>query len=202
MTEPSISTPPPSSTWPMFAMMGTVLGVGAVALAVMYPALYKQATALTPQIVNDQAYNASALTGATKADKNATKTYVPTSAYIEKGADSDITTLDMSKKQSATSTIVRDPDEGIQRTLTRRQNDLIMCYAQGLQADEDLRGRVDFHFRVAADGHVAMVKVTKSTLAHKPTEDCFVAKSKKWAFPKHQGKALTQFDTHFNFVAD
>lgn len=201
MTEPSLSEPPSSSAWPMLALMGTILGVGTIALAVMYPSLSKQATALTPQIVNDQAFNASALTGATKANK-AKKAYVPTSAYIEKGADSDITTLDMSKKQGATSTIIQDPDEGIQRTLTRRQNDLIMCYAQGLQADEDLRGRVDFHFRVAADGHVAMVKVTKSTLAHKPTEDCFVTKSKKWTFPKHQGKALTQFDTHFNFVAD
>lgn len=194
--------PPKTSTTPIFVGIGTfavaaLCGLVGISYAMMQP---KQ---LSPRIISDQDLAMAQVMGAvTKTSRG----YTPTSQYIEKGADSDITELDLS---SASQEQPEDPeliDEGpsedaIQRTITSNQMELIDCYAQGLEDNPDLAGRVDFHFRIAPDGHVAMVKITRSGLQDKGTEDCFVSKSRKWSFPKSSKKALIKFDTNLNFAA-
>lgn len=141
------------------------------------------------------ALDASALTGA------AGNNYKPTSAYIEEGADSDVMVMAFNGSEGGeagkASTL---SDNAVQNTINNHQNDLIQCYAEGLEDNPDLQGRVDFHFRIAGDGHVAMVKVTRSVLEDKATEDCFVRSARGWKFPSTGGESLTKFDTNFNFA--
>lgn len=130
---------------------------------------------------------------------NAGGHYEPSSAYIEKGADSDVTQLGFEKEeQDAPSRPLSEYD--IQNTIAENQNDLITCYAEGLEDNPDLTGRVDFHFRIAGDGHVAMIKVTESGLRDKATEDCFVRVARAWEFPASNSPMLTKFDTDFMFA--
>ncbi|MEM1347784.1 MAG: AgmX/PglI C-terminal domain-containing protein, partial [Myxococcota bacterium] len=72
----------------------------------------------------------------------------------------------------------------------------------GLADDPEMAGRVDFHFRVAGDGHVAMVKITDSGLEDKPTEDCLVQSARRWQFPETGNKQLVKFDTDFEFACE
>lgn len=125
--------------------------------------------------------------------------YQPSSAYIEEGADSDEQVIGFGAGEGTGGGGVLS-DSAVKGTITRHQNELIQCYAQSLDEDPDLQGRVDFHFRVAGDGHVAMVKVTRSRLADKATEDCFVRAARGWKFPATGGELMTRFDTDFNFT--
>lgn len=140
---------------------------------------------------------AGSLTGAAGAGQDS---YEPTSAYVEKGADSDVQVMGFDGDGGGGGGGARLSEYAIQDTIAQHQNDLIMCYAEGLEQNPDLQGRVDFHFRIAGDGHVAMVKVTRSGLRDRATEDCFVEKARQWSFPRTGGEALTKFDTDFNFT--
>lgn len=125
--------------------------------------------------------------------------YEPSSAYIEQGADRDVTQLGFEEgEQDTPSRPLSEYD--IQNTIAENQNDLITCYAEGLEENPDLTGRVDFHFRIAGDGHVAMLKVTESGLRDKATEDCFVRVARAWEFPASNSPMLTKFDTDFMFA--
>jgi hypothetical protein len=132
------------------------------------------------------------------------KKYKPSSQYIEEGADSDVTELSFDKGSdggaNAPSTTIFD-EETVQAVMYDHQEDLIGCYAKGLEQDETLKGDVVFHFRVAPDGHVAMVKITESGLRHKDTEDCLVDAARRWRFPKTGQASMAKFDTSFAFAA-
>jgi hypothetical protein len=128
--------------------------------------------------------------------------YEPTSEWIEPGLDPEVTNLAMGGGE-------REPDpnlpevfsgRAIQQVMNAHQQELVRCYADGLEVDPDLAGRVFFDFGVAPDGHVAMVRVTSSKLRSKETEDCFVEKARHWSFPATRRSVLTRFDTDFNFV--
>lgn len=131
----------------------------------------------------------------------------PSSAYIEEGADSEILQFGFASETAALDT----PDDrkmprlmsdgNVQAVMSRNQNDLIGCYGEELQNDETLAGKVDFEFAVAPDGHVAMVRVTNSTLRSKNAEDCFVEKARHWQFPRTNQDILTRFETDFTFAA-
>jgi hypothetical protein len=130
--------------------------------------------------------------------------YTPTSAYVEEGADSNVTQFGFgsggsSSGKDAPGQVQRLSDSTVDNIMKRHQNELIQCYAKGLQ-ERDMKGKVDFAFAVAPDGHVAMVKVTRSGLRSKKVEDCFVQKAKDWKFPKSGGGQLTKFDTDFTFT--
>jgi hypothetical protein len=128
--------------------------------------------------------------------------YEPTSEYIEPGLDPEVTNLAMGDGE-------RDPDpnlpemlsgRAIQQVVNAHQQELVRCYADSLQTNPDLAGRVFFDFGIAPDGHVAMVRVTSSKLRSKETEDCFVEKARRWTFPATRRAMLTRFDTDLNFV--
>jgi hypothetical protein len=146
-------------------------------------------------LTNGGSIDTSALTGA------AGNNYKPTSSYVEEGADSDVMVMGFNEGDGGTNGKATTlSDNAVQNTINNHQNDLIQCYAEGLEDNPDIQGRVDFHFRIAGDGHVAMVKVTRSGLEDKATEDCFVRSARGWKFPSTGGEAMTKFDTNFNFV--
>jgi hypothetical protein len=132
------------------------------------------------------------------------KKYKPTSQYMEEGADSDTTELSFDKgsggsAQQAPEREVFD-ESVVQGVMYEHQEDLIGCYAEGLESDESLAGEVSFHFRVATDGHVALVRLTSSGLRDKQTEDCIVDASRRWKFPATGQPGLVKFNTSFEFA--
>ncbi len=127
--------------------------------------------------------------------------YTPTSAYIEEGADSDVTNMGF-EKGAPEGGSKRISDEDVQDVMYGHQNDLLGCYVDGLEDDPDMAGRVDFHFRVRGDGHVAMVKITRSGLHDRATEDCLVGSARRWTFPRTGAAALSKFDTDFTFATE
>src|SRR5690554_5529957 len=132
----------------------------------------------------------------------------PSSAYIEAGADSNVLQFGFGSENAGSDqpddqkTPRMMSDENVQFVVSRNQNDLIACYDEELQYDETLAGKVDFEFAVAPDGHVAMVRVSRSTLRSKDAEDCFVEKARHWKFPKTNQDILTRFETDFTFAAN
>lgn len=125
--------------------------------------------------------------------------YEPTSEWIEEGLDPDVTTFGFGGP--AVDPSGPELSEGqIQQLVNARQADLMGCYASALEEDQDLKGRVDFQFGIAPDGHVAMVRVTGSTLASTPTEDCMVEQARTWSFPATNRSVLMKFDTDFTFT--
>lgn len=165
-----------------------------------------QKSARTPHIVSKGEAvlieGAGALTGAVTIDEAEldAPSYVPTSQYVEEGADSNEVTLGFVDGEDAGPRGEPIDDAEVQEAVYANQNDLIQCYADALARDEDLQGRVDFHFRIAPDGHVAMVKVTRSELADHEAEECFVAQAKRWDFPETHRAQLLKFDTNFTFA--
>ncbi|MEO1268216.1 MAG: AgmX/PglI C-terminal domain-containing protein, partial [Myxococcota bacterium] len=108
--------------------------------------------------------------------------YVPTSAYIEPGAEADITAVNFVGSGEATAETLSD--SAFTSVLNAHSDELMACYLKGLKRDPNLRGSVGFRFKIANDdGHVAMIKVTRSQLQTKRVEDCFVAQAKGWTFP-------------------
>ena len=128
--------------------------------------------------------------------------YTPTSKYIEEGADSDVTTMGFAKGEAPAGERPRIEDDDVQDVMYDHQNDLLGCYIDGLEEDPEMAGRVDFHFRVSGDGHVAMVQITRSGLHDKPTEDCLVDSARRWRFPKTGSSQLAKFDTDFTFATE
>ncbi len=167
-----------------------IVGVGVTIFFAIQP--------LKPRVIFGDAHVGQKLTGALVPQK----AYAPTSQYVEPGADSDTIALDLSGPDAPASDRPSGlSEEAIQRVMYGHQMDLLNCYAAGLDINEELAGRVDFHFRVAGDGHVAMVKLTQSGLRDKPTEDCLVNVSRQWRFPKTDSGQLARFDTHFTFAS-
>ncbi len=127
----------------------------------------------------------------------------PSSSYVEEGADSKVLQFgfgsgdDSEADQNAPRLISNDT---VQYVVSQNQNELIGCYGEALQDDETLAGKVDFEFAIAPDGHVAMVKVVRSTLRSKSAEDCFVQKARHWKFPRTNQDILTRFETDFTFA--
>ncbi len=172
-----------------------VLGTGAILFVAT-----QESAERTPHIVkhNKMLDVSSAAKGSVVASADG---YVPSSQYVEPGADSDEVTLGFSGKEPVAQNNQEPIDDAeVQEAVYENQNDLITCYAEALERDEDLQGRVAFHFRIAPDGHVAMVKVTQSELADHDTEECFVDAAKGWKFPKTHVAQLLKFDTDFTFA--
>lgn len=172
--------------------------IGGGALAALFLVRAPQAER-APHIVPPSELEMNAVSGALQVEGE--DGYRPTSQYVEPGADKDEVTLGFEAgEQEGGGGARRLDDEEVQEAVYANQNELIGCYARGLEQNEDLSGRVDFHFRIAGDGHVAMVKVTRSELQDHATEDCFVKKAKQWHFPQTRSEQLVRFDTNFTFA--
>ncbi len=131
----------------------------------------------------------------------AAEPYEPTSAWMEEGLDLGVTRFEMASEQPASADAPQtgmDIDAMVANQVRANQNSLMPCYAQVLE-QEDVQGTVDMQFGIAPDGHVAMVKVTRSTLRSKEAEDCFVDVAREWSFGETGRASLTKFDTDFGF---
>lgn len=128
--------------------------------------------------------------------------YKPQSMYVEKGADSNVTAFGFSDGDVSDTQGRPLSEHDIQKVMYAHQKGLLECYSEGLEENEELAGRVDFHFRVAKDGHVGMIKITHSALRDKPTEDCMVDEARRWKFPSTNRTGYLKFDTHFDFMAN
>lgn len=127
--------------------------------------------------------------------------YEPQSAWMEEGLNPDEMQLDLTEPDpsaASTAPVWQDIDGIIRQHVHTRYNDMMPCYARALE-DQDIQGRVDIRFGVAADGHVALVKVTHSELRSPETEDCLVEVARAWRFPATGRANLTQFDSDFRF---
>ena len=125
--------------------------------------------------------------------------YVPTSAWVEPGADtSDVT--EISFTGGADSAGVGLSDRSFTRTMNSHSGELMACYLKGLKRDPNLRGRVRFQFRIAPDGHVSIVRVVNSGLRSKRVEDCFVEAARAWTFPS--SATQSRFTTEMAFFLD
>jgi hypothetical protein len=125
--------------------------------------------------------------------------YEPTSGWIEEGLDPNVTTFGFEGKTPEPTGPPMD-ERQVQSLVYAKQNSLMQCYADALAENPDLQGKVFLKFGIAPDGHVAMVKVTDSSLRSKPTEDCLVEKARTWDFPQTNRSTLLQFETDFTFV--
>ena len=131
--------------------------------------------------------------------------YAPTSAYIEKGADrpSIIEVAFGGGVSGGLGLTQRSPlsEEAFAAVMSHRTDDLMACYLRGLKRDPSVGGKVGFHFRIASDGHAAMVQVVHSELRTKRIEDCFVDTARSWRFPRSSAQ-LSKFDTELVFFLD
>lgn len=127
----------------------------------------------------------------------------PTSAFMIEGLDLEELSFDFADETFN----IRDEsaprmlsDSQLQRVIAQNQGELISCYAEQLRDDPDLEGTVDFEFAITPSGHVAMVKVSGSTLRSTAAEDCFVERAKEWQFPQTNQELLTRFETDVTFA--
>lgn len=124
----------------------------------------------------------------------------PRSVYIEEGFDPDRVEFDFQAGGGEDANLPRLlNDDQIQTVVNRHQDELLDCYADELQYDPDITGRVDFDFAVHPNGRVAMVRVAGSTLRSNYAEDCFVERARHWRFPEIRQELPTRFETDFSF---
>jgi hypothetical protein len=76
-------------------------------------------------------------------------------------------------------------DKEIVRRIVRRHiNEVKYCYAQQLQRQPRLRGRVVVQFTISRDGMVLASVLQSSTLASPAAEACITNAVRRWEFPK------------------
>ena len=185
------------------ASLLAVLTLCSVLLVLIGYALIGFTSSRSPHIVSRS--GAAAPFGATAAQlkpaHDEPSSYEPTSEYIEPGADSDESAMEFgAAEDSAAQDDTAPLDEiDVEEVIEAYHHELIACYAEGLERQE-MSGRVDFHFRLAPDGHVAMVKITQSELEDPSVEACFVESARRWQFPPTRRSTLMRFDTDFTFA--
>lgn len=137
--------------------------------------------------------------------------YEPTSQWIEDGVDPDVTQFGFEGGAGAPESgeLAIESNGGgelsevaLHNMMLQKQAEMMPCYVEALEQDPDASGKVDMQFGIAPDGHIAMVKVTGSTIQDKPMEDCLVEMSRKWSFPATGRGTLMKFDTDFTFVTE
>ena len=145
-------------------------------------------------------YVVSARGGVDVAGSLVNKPYKPTSVWIEEGVDPDVTQFGFGGKEAPKPTGAALSDADVYDLVQNKQQALMPCYVEALEEDDELQGKVDMQFGIAPDGHLSLVKVTRSSLRSKTTEDCFVEKARDWKFPSTGRATLMKFDTDFTFV--
>lgn len=90
--------------------------------------------------------------------------------------------------------------EQIQTTVNANMGKILACYEESLKKAPQLAGRVNVEFVVAPDGKVIKSKVSRTTLAHKTTQDCVLATLNTWTFPKPVGEESVTVTYPFVFT--
>jgi hypothetical protein len=82
------------------------------------------------------------------------------------------------------------PKEVIRRTLREASRILGLCYADGLEWDENLRGVVRTRFVIAEDGSVTDIGADRSDMPDRAVIDCTLEVLKGLRFPRPEGGAV------------
>ena len=75
----------------------------------------------------------------------------------------------------------------IAKVIKRHQNEIKFCYEQELQKTPDLNGKVAVLFTIDPTGTVNEANVSESSLGSNNTEQCMLARIRRWKFPEPQG---------------
>jgi hypothetical protein len=77
--------------------------------------------------------------------------------------------------------------EQIDRVVRANQAAIKYCFEVEMQRQPKLEGAVHMNWRIDRDGHVATVRVAKSTLGNARVEGCMARQIKRWTFPRPDG---------------
>lgn len=75
----------------------------------------------------------------------------------------------------------------IMKVIKRHQNEIKFCYEQELQKNDKLSGKVAVAFTIDPAGSVSDANVSESSLNNGNTENCMLARIRRWKFPEPQG---------------
>ncbi|MBX2994844.1 MAG: TonB family protein [Bdellovibrionaceae bacterium] len=87
----------------------------------------------------------------------------------------------------------------IQSVIQTNISGVMNCYEEAERKTPGIAGRIKITFEVAADGRVRKTQISESSLKNKQAEDCVVAESKKWIFPKPVGGEIVEVHYPFAF---
>ncbi|MCB9550643.1 MAG: TonB family protein [Myxococcales bacterium] len=87
----------------------------------------------------------------------------------------------------------------IQRVVRRHNAQVRYCYEKALNKNPALKGKVVLKWTIDAEGKVAAVSVSESTLKDAETEACLTQTVKRWQFPKPAGGGVVVVNYPFNF---
>jgi hypothetical protein len=81
----------------------------------------------------------------------------------------------------------------IHQTMEQRQPDFDACVAESRRSLGWVSGAMRFAFKVDAEGRIAEVRTTSSTIGHRALEQCITSAVASTQFPKPAGRATAQF---------
>ncbi len=94
------------------------------------------------------------------------------------------------------------PKEVIQRVINQHKQQIRYCYETQLQRQQNLKGRIEMKWVIAATGRVATVRVNDSSMRSPPVERCIAAKIKTWVFPPPAGGGVVEVKYPFVFQSN
>ncbi len=89
--------------------------------------------------------------------------------------------------------------EQIHGGMQKNTAEVFGCYKSEIKKHPELKGRIQLSFDIDSQGKVINSKISKTTLNHKPTENCVVEKSKIWIFPQPIGTQPVHVEYPFEF---
>lgn len=87
--------------------------------------------------------------------------------------------------------------EEIRRVVQAHVSEVKRCYEQALARQPGLEGRVVLKFTIGKTGTVVATNVQETSLNDRQVEQCMVAASLKWTFPKPKGEGMVTFTYPF-----
>jgi TonB family protein len=90
--------------------------------------------------------------------------------------------------------------EIVRRVVRTHLNEVRFCYEEALLRQPSLAGRVVVQFTIAPTGRVLVSALQSSTLASPAVEQCVVAATRRWTYPRPDGGGLVDVTYPFQLV--
>jgi TonB family protein len=91
--------------------------------------------------------------------------------------------------------------EQIDKVIRRHLNEIKFCYEQELKKQPDLGGKVAVMFTIDPTGAVSDSNVADSSLGNANTENCMLARIRRWKFPEPRGGGVVSVTYPWVFSA-
>jgi TonB family protein len=86
----------------------------------------------------------------------------------------------------------------IRRIIKRHRAEIRYCYvSKGLSVNRNLSGKVVVKFIINKMGRVTYSAIVRSTLQHRPTENCIRQAVRRWLFPRTNSIVVATYPFHF-----